>query len=107
MSDPAPQRGEIWLAYLDKIRPAVVLTRDPMGSHLHSVIAAPITSVIRGLSTEVAIGPEDGIRAQSVANLDNVRLVRRSRLIRRLGRVTSTTMDELCQAFSIAIGCDR
>lgn len=35
---PAPRHGEIWLAQLDKRRPVVVLTRDPLGRVLHSVI---------------------------------------------------------------------
>ena len=51
MSDPAARRGEIWLAELDKRRPVVVLTRDPMGRVLHSVIVGPVTSTIRGLTT--------------------------------------------------------
>ena len=81
MSDPAPRRGEVWLARLDKVRPVVVLTRDPMGRLLHAVIGAPITSTVRGLSTEVCVGPEDGVRTESVANLDNVQLVARQRIL--------------------------
>jgi len=50
---PAPRRGELWLADLDKRRPVVVLTRDPLGRLLHAVIIGPVTSTIRGLSTEV------------------------------------------------------
>ena len=46
-----PRRGEVWLAQLDKVRPVIVLTRDPMGRHLNSVIVAPVTSTIRGLAT--------------------------------------------------------
>jgi hypothetical protein len=30
LSAPAVRRGEIWLAQLDKRRPVVVLTRDPL-----------------------------------------------------------------------------
>ncbi len=107
MSDPAPRRGEVWLADLDKIRPVVVLTRDPLGSMLHAVIAAPVTSTIRGLSTEVRMSAGDGLRVESVANLDNVQLVGRSRLVRRIGRAGSSTIDAICDALSIAVGCDR
>lgn len=48
---PAPRRGEVWLVELDKVRPAVVMTRDPMGRYLRRVIVGPITSTIRGLET--------------------------------------------------------
>ena len=101
----APRRGEVWLARLDKVRPIVVLTRDPLGQLLQSVISAPVTSTIRGLSTEVRLGREDGLRVDSVANLDNVQLVARSRLVRRIGRAKSKTMQAICGALSTAAGC--
>jgi mRNA interferase MazF len=97
----------VWLARLDKVRPVIVLTRDPLGALLHGVIGAPVTSTIRGLSTEVALGAEDGLRVDSVANLDNVQLVARSRLVRRVGRVRASTMLSICRALAIAVGCDR
>ena len=74
---------------------------------LSSVIAAPVTSTVRGLSTEVAVGHEDGVRAASVANLDNVQLVPRSRLVRRVGRARPATMAEIWGALAVATGCDR
>jgi mRNA interferase MazF len=101
----AARRGEIWLADLDKTRPVVVLTRDPLGQLLHSVVVAPVTSRIRGLSTEVALGPDEGLRQQSVANLDNIELLSRERLEVRIGRALPGTMRAICGALSIALGC--
>lgn len=102
---PAPRRGELWLAELDKHRPVVVLTRDPLGRHLHSVIVGPVTSTVRGLSTEVELSREDGARIRSVVNLDTLQLVDRQRLIRRLGEVRSETLRRICDAAAVAIGC--
>ncbi len=102
---PEPRRGEVWLADLDKRRPVIVLTRDPLGRYLRNVIAAPVTTTVRGLSTEVPVGPDDGIRAASVANLDNVQLVDRQRLVRRVGRARPETMAAVCRAMAIASGC--
>ena len=99
------RRGEVWLAELDKIRPVIVLTRDPLGRLLHSVIVAPVTSTIRGLSTEVALGREDGIRLPSVANLDNVQLLSRDRFHKRIGRAQPATMKAVCVALSAAVNC--
>jgi mRNA interferase MazF len=99
------RRGEIWLADVDKTRPVIVLTRDPLGQLLHSVIIAPVTSTIRGLSTEVPLGLDDGIRHPSVANLDNVQLLARDRFRRRVGRARPTTMRALCDALSLAVDC--
>jgi mRNA interferase MazF len=106
VSDPAPRRGEVWLAELDKVRPLIVLTRDPMGRLLNAVIGAPVTTTIRGLSTEVQVGPEDGVRVESVANLDNVQLIARSRLVRRVGRVRTSKMRALCDALATAVDCE-
>lgn len=106
MTTGPPRRGDVWLAELDKVRPVVVLTRDPMGRLLNAVLAAPVTSTVRGISTEVAVGPADGVRLASVANLDNLQLVARSRLVRRVGRARPETMDSLCRALAVAVGCD-
>lgn len=103
---PAPRRGEIWLAQLDKVRPVVILTRDPLGSYLNAVIVGPITSTIRGLATEVAVGAVDGVRVASVVNLDNLQLLDRVHLRRKVGRATHATLDAICGAVTIAIGCD-
>jgi len=102
---PTPRRGEIWLAELDKRRPVVVLTRDPLGSILHSVIVGPVTSTVRGLSTEVELGAADGVRRRSVANLDNLQLLPRSRLVRRVSRAAPGTMRRICTAVANAIAC--
>jgi len=65
-----------------------------------------LPSTIRGLSTEVPLGAADSLRIDSVANLDNVQLVARSRLVRRLGRARASTMGSICRALAIAVGCD-
>jgi mRNA interferase MazF len=105
VSDPAARRGEIWLAELDKRRPVVVLTRDPMGRVLHSVIVGPVTSTIRGLSTEVELSEDDGVHRPCVVNLDNIQLVPRARLVRRVGRAAPHTLQAICAAAAQAIGC--
>jgi mRNA interferase MazF len=105
--DAAPRRGDVWLARLDKVRPLIVLTRDPMGRVLHAVIGAPVTSTVRGLSTEVRVGADDGVRVDSVASLDNVQLVARSHLVRRVGRARPSTMSAICAALATAVDCDR
>jgi len=100
-----PRRGEVWLADLDKTRPVIVLTRSPLGRYLNAVLVAPVTSTVRGVSTEVAVGPADGVRVESVANMDNTQLVARARLLRRVGRATPETMVGLCRSLAIAVDC--
>ncbi len=102
---PEPRRGEIWLAEVGKCRPVVVLTREPMGRILHSVIVGPVTSTIRGLSTEVELSAADGVRRRSVVNLDNLQLLPRARLIRRVGKAEPASLARICHAAEVAIGC--
>jgi mRNA interferase MazF len=108
MDLPAPQRGEVWVADVpgEKRRPVLILTRDPMGRLLHSVICAPITSTARGVATEIPMSVAEGLDAPSVANFDNTQLLPRWGLIRRLGRATPQTMEAACRALMIATGCD-
>jgi mRNA interferase MazF len=107
VSAPIPRRGEVWFADVpgDKRRPVLVMTRDPLGRLLHSVICAPITSTVRGLSTEVILGSEAGLAQESVANFDNTFLLDRARLVRRLGRAPADRMADACRALAIATGC--
>ena len=76
-----------------------------MGRLLNAVLAAPVTSTVRGVSTEVAVGNEDDIRVASVANLDNLQLVSRSRFVRRVGNVRVSTLSQLCSALATATSC--
>ena len=103
---PAVRRGELWLVRLDKVRPAVVLSRDPLGALLKTVIVAPVTSRVRGLSTEVPITAHDGAQPPSVANLDDLQRIERSRFLRRVGKCHGNTMSAICAAIRTATGCD-
>ena len=107
MNPPAPRRGEVWFADVpgDKKRPMLILTRDPLGHLLHSVICAPITSTIRDLATEVALGSDAGLVEASVANFDNTFLLARTRLVRRLGHAPPPAMEAACRALATATGC--
>lgn len=97
--------GQIWWADLDRVRPVVVLTRARVAPRLHRVLIAPITTTVRGLATEVAIGEPEGVRNGSVASLDNIQLVPVDRLLRRAGRVTPGRWHEFCAAVHAVMAC--
>lgn len=107
MSVPLPKRGDVWLADLpgDKIRPVVILTREPVIRHLHAVIAAPVTSTVRGIPTEVSLAREEGLLHDSVANFDNLQLVPRARLVRRIGALSRSKLTDACRALRFATAC--
>ncbi len=63
---------------LDKRRPALILTRQSRLHLLTWVTVAPITSTIRGLTSEVPVGPRNGLDHDSVISCDNIVTVRTS-----------------------------
>ncbi len=97
--------GQVWWADLDKIRPVVVLTRARVAPRLNRVLVSPVTSTVRGLATEVAIGATEGVREGSVANLDNVQLVPVDWLLRRSGLIAPERWPEFCRAMAAVLAC--
>jgi mRNA interferase MazF len=53
-------------------RPVCILTRDAAITVLNSVVCAPITRTVRGIRTEVEVGPEQGLPERCVISCDNV-----------------------------------
>jgi mRNA interferase MazF len=96
----------IHLATLDKTRPVLILTRELVRPHLTSVTVAPITSTIRGLSTEVAVGTANGLDHKSVVSCDNITTVPRTALGRLLGYLHPAQEPELAQAIAAAYDLD-
>lgn len=77
----------IHLARLDKTRPAVILTREHALGAMTKVTVAPITSRVRGLTSEVAVGPHHGLDAPSVITCDNVQTINAADVGRLVGRL--------------------
>jgi len=73
------------VAQLDKARPVLILTRELVRPHLNRVTVAPITGTIRGLSTEVPVGPANGLDHAGVVSCDNIVTVLKSTLGRHIG----------------------
>lgn len=92
----------IHTARLDKTRPVLILTREVVRPHLSRVTVAPITSTIRGLSTEVPVGPANGLDQASVVSCDNIVTVPVSALGRQLGFLLAEQETALSDAIRTA-----
>jgi mRNA interferase MazF len=97
--------GDVWWADLDKVRPVVVLTRRRVASRLRRVLVVPVTTTVRGISTEVPLGQPEGLDTGCVANLDNVQLIPTSTLLRRAGAVAPARWHEFCRAMAAVMAC--
>ena len=101
-------RGEIWQYRFkspDKRRPVLVLSRQEVIPLLHTVMVAPVTSTRRGAPSEVSVGVDEGLKHDSVVNLDHVQTVERARLISFVGALSASEMRRVCKALAIATGC--
>lgn len=99
-------RGDVYLCRFappDKQRPVLVLTRDSVLGHL--VTVAPITSTIRGVPSEVALGVDDGMKGPCAVNLHNAVAVVQDRLVRRVASLSTGRMHEICAALRFSLGC--
>ncbi len=96
----------IHLAQLDKTRPVLVLTRETVRPHLTNVTVAPITSTVRGLSTEVPVGADNGLDHDSVVSLDNIQTIPARHLGRRIGLLRIAQEEALARAIHAAFDLD-
>lgn len=97
---------EICLARLDKTRPVVVLTREAARAAMTKVTVAPITSTIKGLSSEVPVGPQNGLQQASAISVDNVVTIPITALGRTVGYLTSEQDSLLARAIVLAYDLD-
>lgn len=94
-------------ARLDKTRPVLVLTRELVRPHLNTVTVAPITTTIRGLSTEVALGTANGLEDQCVIACDHITTIPVAALLgKQIGRLLDHQETELSDAIRAAFDLD-
>lgn len=96
------KRGEVWWADLGPPagrRPVLLLSRDEAYSVRALVIVAPVTTRIRGIASEVRLGPGDGLSRACVVNLDAITTIAKASLHERL---TSLSVEKL-RAVEVAL----
>jgi mRNA interferase MazF len=100
-------RGEVaWLELEQEgRRPVVVLTRDEALPRLRNVVVALVTRTVRGIDTEIELGPEDGMPVACAVSLDNLRTVPQALLTGSITRLDAERMDAICRAVARAAGC--
>ncbi|HWX44977.1 MAG TPA: type II toxin-antitoxin system PemK/MazF family toxin [Solirubrobacteraceae bacterium] len=98
--------GIFWLELeVEGRRPVCVLARDEGIPRLRNVVVALVTARIRGLLSEVRLGPEDGMPRECAISLDNMRTVPKAQLTEPITRLGADRLEELCGALAAASGC--
>ena len=94
------KRFDVYLVNLDptlgseiqKTRPYLIISPDEMNNHIATVIIAPMTTQGRDYPTRVNCLFE-GKKGQVV--LDQIRTVDKIRLVKKLGKISSSTQKEI------------
>ena len=94
-----PKRGDVYVIGLDptrgreikKTRPCVVVSPNELNAHLQTVIIAPLTSSGKPYPFRV---PCVFQKKRGLIVLDQIRTVDRERLVRRLGSVGQTELED-------------
>ena len=102
-----PSQFDVWWVELpDPIgrRPVLLLSRPSAFSYLSRVLAVEVTTTIRGIPQEVALGRREGLPRPCVANLDALRTIPRENLGTRVGRLGEHRHLEIKRALGHVLG---
>jgi mRNA interferase MazF len=85
----------------------VVVSRQVLiESKFSTVICAPVYSSRHGLSTQVPVGPDEGLRQESSVHCDELVSLPKSVLTHFVGTLPAARMDELDSALIAALGIE-
>ena len=84
-------------------RPVLLLTRTAGYAYLNKVLIAEVTSTIRSIRQEVPLGKQEGLPHASVVNLDNIHVIPKASLSRRIGALSSVRHAEIKRALGYAL----
>ena len=96
----------IHVARLDKARPVLILTRELVRPHLKTVTVAPITTTIRGLSSEVGVDAANGLTGPSVVSCDNITTIPADAVGEQIGVLLDSQEPALSEAIAAAFDLD-
>ncbi|MCL2230284.1 MAG: type II toxin-antitoxin system PemK/MazF family toxin [Treponema sp.] len=107
------KRGELYRVYsaaktdTKKQRVYVVVSRQELIDNAYStLVCAPVYTNYEGLSTQVPIGINEGLKHPSAIRCDELVSILKTRLTDFVGILPDDKLVELRQALSIAVGID-
>lgn len=100
------RRGEVrWykFSHPDKRRPVLILTRDSALDFLSEVTIAPVTSTVRDIPSEIALGEEDGMPRACAVNLDHIQTVSKGKIGALITTLNTDRMAQVRHALRFAL----
>ena len=108
-------RGDVYLADLNPVkgseqegmRPVVIFQNDVLNPFTRTVVVIPFTTNIRRAtlpSCHLVKAGDGGLREDSVALCHQIRVLDGSRLTKRLGTLSTATMEEIARKVVFTLG---
>ena len=106
------RRGELYRVFKPggdpkEYRTFVIVSRQALiESRYSSVICAPVFSSGQGLSTQVAVGTDEGLKHESWIMCDNLISIRKTELRHFIGSLGHKKLAEVSRALAAALDLD-
>lgn len=107
------RRGELYRVHKASARDpkkyrvfAVVSRQALLDSRFSTAICAPVYSSFDGLSTQVSVGVDEGLKHDSSIHCDELISIPKSALTYFIGILSPAKIEALDQALAIAVGID-
>ena len=107
------RRGELYRVYRGNRndpkdhRVFVVVSRQALiDSNFSTVVCAPVYSRFDGLSTQMAVGVEEGLKKESSIFCDELVSIEKARLTQFVGSLSGPQLGSLAKCLRIALGAE-
>ena len=84
----------------------LLLSRNEAYAVRELVMVAPLTTRIRGISSEVSLGDEDGVPRDCVVNLDTITTIAKASLRERLAVLSAQKSKAVDEALHFSLGLE-
>jgi mRNA interferase MazF len=101
------RRGDVWWAEIPAPsgrRPVVLVSRNVAYVARRKVSVIEVTTRVRGLETEVPLGPREGLPRKCCANADNIDTIDKAWLVARAGALGPDKIKRLDTALALSLG---
>ena len=108
------RRGELYRVHRASLKDprrhrvfAVVSRQALLDSRFSAAICAPVYTRYDGLTTQVPVGVEEGVKQESSLHCDELVSIPKTALTHYLGALSSDKLRDLNRALAIALSLDR
>lgn len=101
------RRGDVyWAQFSPPVgkRPVVLVSRDEAYAIKTRVTVVVVTRTVRGIPTEVRVGPSEGLAKVGVANADELVTIPRTLLRERIATLSRSKLEQIDAALRFSLG---